>query len=443
MGKYTKQDILDLVREHDVKFIRLQFTDIPGSLKNVAITDKQLEKALANECTFDGSSIEGFVRIEESDMRLHPDIDTFDIYPWYPEHNRVARIICNVYRPDGTPFAGDPRNVLIRALERAKSMGYSFNVGPECEFFLFHTDEQGKPTTKTHDSAGYFDLGPVDLGENARRDMCLTLEDLGFEIEASHHEVAPGQHEIDFKYAEALKAADNIMTFKLAVKTIAKRHGLHATFMPKPVFGIAGSGMHVNMSLFKDGKNAFYDPENPLGLSQTAYQFIAGVLAHVKGLTALTNPLVNSYKRLVPGYEAPVYVAWSAQNRSPLIRIPSARGNSTRVELRNPDPSCNPYLVLAAVLSAGLDGIEKQMTPPPSVDANIYDMSEEERIANGVTDLPGSLMEAVEEMQKDPLIRQALGDHAFEKFVTAKTLEWEDYRTRVHQWEIDQYLAQY
>lgn len=443
MGKYTKQDIMSLVREHDVKFIRLQFTDILGSLKNVAITDKQLEKALSNECMFDGSSIEGFVRIEESDMRLHPDIDTFDIYPWHPEHNRVARIICNVYRPDGTPFAGDPRNVLIRALERARSMGYSFNVGPECEFFLFHTDEEGKPTTKTHDSAGYFDLGPVDLGENARRDMCLALEDLGFEIEASHHEVAPGQHEIDFKYAEALKAADNIMTFKLAVKTIAKRHGLHATFMPKPVFGIAGSGMHVNMSLFKDGKNAFYDPQSELGLSQTAYQFIAGVLAHVKGLTALTNPLVNSYKRLVPGYEAPVYVAWSAQNRSPLIRIPSARGNSTRVELRNPDPSCNPYLVLAAVLTAGLDGIEKQMTPPPSVDANIYDMTEAERVANGVTDLPGSLMEAVEAMQNDPLIRQALGEHVFEKFVTAKTVEWEQYRTRVHQWEIDQYLAQY
>ncbi len=443
MGKYTKQDIMSLVREHDVKFIRLQFTDILGSLKNVAITDKQLEKALSNECMFDGSSIEGFVRIEESDMRLHPDIDTFDIYPWHPEHNRVARIICNVYRPDGTPFAGDPRNVLIRALDRAKSMGYSFNVGPECEFFLFHTDEEGKPTTKTHDSAGYFDLGPVDLGENARRDMCLALEDLGFEIEASHHEVAPGQHEIDFKYAEALKAADNIMTFKLAVKTIAKRHGLHATFMPKPVFGIAGSGMHVNMSLFKDGKNAFYDPQSALGLSQTAYQFIAGVLAHVKGLTALTNPLVNSYKRLVPGYEAPVYVAWSAQNRSPLIRIPSARGNSTRVELRNPDPSCNPYLVLAAVLTAGLDGIEKQMTPPPSVDANIYDMTEAERAANGVTDLPGSLMEAVEAMQNDPLIRQALGEHVFDKFVTAKTVEWEQYRTRVHQWEIDQYLAQY
>ncbi len=443
MGKYTKQDIMSLVREHDVKFIRLQFTDILGSLKNVAITDKQLEKALSNECMFDGSSIEGFVRIEESDMRLHPDIDTFDIYPWHPEHNRVARIICNVYRPDGTPFAGDPRNVLIRALDRAKSMGYSFNVGPECEFFLFHTDEEGKPTTKTHDSAGYFDLGPVDLGENARRDMCLALEDLGFEIEASHHEVAPGQHEIDFKYAEALKAADNIMTFKLAVKTIAKRHGLHATFMPKPVFGIAGSGMHVNMSLFKDGKNAFYDPENELGLSQTAYQFIAGVLAHVKGMTALTNPLVNSYKRLVPGYEAPVYVAWSAQNRSPLIRIPSARGNSTRVELRNPDPSCNPYLVLAAVLTAGLDGIEKQMTPPPSVDANIYDMTEAERIASGVTDLPGSLMEAVEAMQNDPLIRQALGEHVFEKFVTAKAMEWEHYRTRVHQWEIDRYLAQY
>ncbi|MBQ6692918.1 MAG: glutamine synthetase, partial [Clostridia bacterium] len=297
MAVNTAEDILRLVREKNVKFIRLQFTDILGMLKNVAITDKQLSKALSNECAFDGSSIEGFVRIEESDMRLYPDLDSFEIFPWIEGENRVARLICNVHRPDGTPFEGDPRNVLIRALEEAKSMGFSFNVGPECEFFLFQTDKDGKPTTITQDNAGYFDLAPVDRGEAARRHICLQLEKMGFEIEASHHENAPGQHEIDFKYADALRAADNIMTFKLVVKTIAMEHDLHATFMPKPVFGVAGNGMHVNVSLFKDGVNIFDDPTDELGLSAMARSFIAGVLAHVPGMTALTNPLVNSYKR--------------------------------------------------------------------------------------------------------------------------------------------------
>ena len=443
MAVNTAEDILRLVREKNVKFIRLQFTDILGMLKNVAITDKQLSKALSNECAFDGSSIEGFVRIEESDMRLYPDLDSFEIFPWIEGENRVARLICNVHRPDGTPFEGDPRNVLIRALEEAKSMGFSFNVGPECEFFLFQTDKDGKPTTITQDNAGYFDLAPVDRGEAARRHICLQLEKMGFEIEASHHENAPGQHEIDFKYADALRAADNIMTFKLVVKTIAMEHDLHATFMPKPVFGVAGNGMHVNVSLFKDGVNIFDDPTDELGLSAMARSFIAGVLAHVPGMTALTNPLVNSYKRLVPGFEAPVYVAWSAKNRSPLVRIPVARGKSTRVELRNPDPSCNPYLVLAAVLHAGLDGIKRGLTPPPAVSANIYHMTPEERQANGISELPGTLEEALECLKADPVIREALGEHVFEKYVAAKQLEWNRYRTQVHAWELENYLALY
>ena len=365
MAKYTKDDVIRLVKEQDVQFIRLQFTDIFGTLKNVAITAGQLEKALDNKCMFDGSSIEGFVRIEESDMYLRPDTNTFVIYPWRPQTGKVARLICDVYNADETPFAGDPRYVLKKVLEKAEKMGYdTFNAGPECEFFLFLTDSEGNPTTITHDNAGYFDLGPVDLGENARRDMCLALEEMGFEVEASHHEVAPGQHEIDFKYNDALTAADAILTFKLVVKTIAQRHGLHATFMPKPIFGIAGSGMHVNTSLCRNGQNIFYDEKDSLQLSQEAYWFIGGLMKNIRSMTAITNPLVNSYKRLVTGYEAPVYIAWSARNRSPLIRVPAARGASTRIELRNPDPSCNPYLALAVILAAGLDGIKLSRRHP-------------------------------------------------------------------------------
>ncbi len=377
MKHYSKEDIMNLVNDEDVEFIRLQFTDMFGSLKNVAITASQLEKALDNKCMFDGSSIEGFVRIEESDMYLYPDLSTLEIFPWRPQQGKVARLICDVYRPSGEPFEGDPRYVLKRAIKEAADMGYIFEVGPECEFFLFHTDENGLPTTVSYEKAGYFDLGPLDLGENARRDMILTLEDMGFVIEASHHEVAPAQHEIDFKYDEALATADNIMTFKLAVKTIAKRHGLHATFMPKPKYGVNGSGMHINMSLSKDGKNIFNDPEGNLGLSKEAYYFIGGIMKHMKGMTAITNPLVNSYKRLVPGYEAPVYIAWSATNRSPLIRIPASRGEGTRIELRCPDPSANPYLALAVCLRAGLDGIANKIMPPESVDCNIFALSEE------------------------------------------------------------------
>ncbi len=444
MPNYSKEDILRIVREEDVKFIRLQFTDIFGMLKNVAITAEQLEKALNNQCMFDGSSIEGFVRIEESDMYLRPDVSTFAIFPWRPRDRKVARLICDVYNPDGTPFEGDPRYVLRRAVEKAKSMGYDkFNVGPECEFFLFFTDESGKPTTVTHDDAGYFDLGPVDHGENARREMVLALEEMGFEIEASHHEVAPGQHEIDFKYADAITTADNIVTFKMVVKTIAHRNGLHATFMPKPVFGINGSGMHTNVSLYKNGKNAFYDENDPLQLSQEAYWFIGGIMKNMKSITAITNPLVNSYKRLVPGYEAPVYIAWSTRNRSPLIRIPAARGEATRLELRCPDPSCNPYLALAAVLSAGLDGIENKIQPPAPVDRNIFEMGEEQRLAGGIESLPGNLQEAIDEMERSEMVRQVLGDHIFTKYIEAKKKEWNQYRTKISQWELDQYLARY
>ncbi|MBR3099712.1 MAG: type I glutamate--ammonia ligase [Clostridia bacterium] len=441
MSRYSKEDIIRMVREDDVEFIRMQFTDIFGQLKNVAITSSQIEKAVNNQIMIDGSSIEGFVRIQESDQYLHPDLDSYTLLPWRPQHGKVARLICDVYNPDGTPFIGDPRGTLKRALKKASDMGYSFNVGPECEFFLFQTDENGMPTTQTADQAGYFDLGPLDHGESTRREICLALEQMGFEIEASHHEVAAGQHEIDFKYADALTAADRIMTFKFAVKSLAQKNGLHATFMPKPVFGINGSGMHTNMSLFKDGKNVFDDPKGELGLSKEAYAFIAGILTHMKGMAAVTNPLVNSYKRLVPGYEAPCYLAWSASNRSALIRIPAARGMGTRVELRCPDPSCNPYLELAVCLAAGLDGIEKGLTPPAEVTENIFAMSAEERKAKGIESLPGSIKEAVDLMLEDKLICDTLGEHVVPQYTAGKYAEWDDYRTHVTDWELKKYLT--
>jgi glutamine synthetase len=440
---YTKKDIMKLVQDEDVEFIRLQFTDMFGQLKNVAITVSQLEKALDNKCMFDGSSIEGFVRIEESDMYLYPDLDTLEIFPWRPQQGKVARLICDVYRPGGEPFEGDPRYILKRALKEAEKMGYTFEVGPECEFFLFHTDENGLPTTLSHEQAGYFDLGPLDFGENARRDMILTLEEMGFVVEASHHEVAPAQHEIDFMYDEALTTADNIMTFKLTVKSIAKRHGLHATFMPKPKFGVNGSGMHINMSLSKDGKNIFSDPSDENGLSKEGYYFIGGIMKHMKGMTAITNPLVNSYKRLVPGYEAPVYIAWSATNRSPLIRIPAARGESTRIELRSPDSSANPYLALAVCLRAGLDGIAGKIEPPASVDCNIFNLSKEERTALGIEAIPENLKEAVDELEKDEFIKEVLGKHVSQKYIEAKREEWARYTAQVTDWEINQYLNLY
>ena len=441
---YSKEDIIRMVKEEDVEFIRLQFTDIFGQLKNVAITASQIEKAVNDQIMFDGSSIEGFVRIDESDQYLYPDLDSFAIFPGRPSHGRVARLICDVHDPDGKPFVGDPRHVLKRALKRAEEMGFdAFNVGPEAEFFLFQTDDEGKPTTRTNDEAGYFDLGPLDHGEGTRREICMALEQMGFEIEASHHEVAQGQHEIDFKYADALRTADNIMTFKLAVKTLAQKNGLHATFMPKPIFGINGSGMHTNMSLFQGGKNAFYDPDDPKGLSKEAYSFIAGLLAHVKGMAAVTNPLVNSYKRLVPGYEAPCYLAWSASNRSALIRIPAARGQSTRVELRSPDPACNPYLELAVCLAAGLDGIEKGLTPPPEVTENIFDMNAAARKAHGIDSLPDSLEEAIHALEADPLVLDTLGEHVAANYIEGKRKEWEEYRTRVSSWEREKYIINY
>ena len=443
MSKYTKADILQLMEEEDVEFVRLQFTDMFGMFKNVAITASQMEKALNNQCMFDGSSVDGFVRIEESDMFLHPDLDTFAIFPWRPQQGRVARLICDVYRSNGEPFEGDSRYILKQQVEKARKMGYEFNVGPECEFFLYHTDDDGLPTTLTHEKAGYFDMGPIDLGENAHRDMILTLEDMGFEIEASHHEMAPAQHEIDFKYEDAVKTADNIMTFKLAVKTIAKRHGLHATFMPKPKVGVCGSGMHINMSLSKDGKNAFYDASDELGLSREAYYFIGGIMKHMKGMTAITNQLVNSYKRFVPGYEAPVYIAWSAKNRSPLIRIPAVKGEGTRIELRSPDPAANPYLTLAVCLAAGLDGIENEIMPPKSVDQNIFEMSKVEKKAAKIEALPCNLLDAVRELEKDEFIKDVLGEHMTDLYVRAKKAEWNDYTMQVTSWEVDQYLYKF
>ena len=444
MPKYTKEDIQKMCQEQNVKYIRMQFTDILGIIKNVELPVSQLEKALDNKMMFDGSSIEGFVRIEESDMYLYPDLDTFVVFPWTAEKGKVARLICDIYNPDGTPFSGDPRNNLKRVLKEMEDLGFTdFNLGPEPEFFLFKLDEKGEPTLELNDTGGYFDLAPTDLGENCRRDIVLELEEMGFEIEASHHEVAPGQHEIDFKYADALTACDYIQTFKLVVKTIARKHGLHATFMPKPLFGVNGSGMHCNLSLFKNGENAFFDPNADLQLSETAHQFIAGIMKHAEAFTAITNPTVNSYKRLVPGYEAPCYVAWSTSNRSPLIRIPASRGLSTRVEVRSVDPAANPYLALAVLLKAGLDGVKNKLTPPAPVDRNIYAMDQEERLAEGIADLPASLAQAIGALKADEIMVSALGEHIFEHFLEAKEIEWDMFRTQVHPWEREQYMKMY
>ncbi|MEJ6951033.1 type I glutamate--ammonia ligase [Natronospora cellulosivora (SeqCode)] len=444
MTKYSKEDVLKMAKEENVKFIRMQFTDILGTVKNVAITIEQLEDALNNNIMFDGSSIDGFTRIQESDMYLKADPDTFTIFPWRPaEGGKVARLICDVYTPEGEQFSGDPRNVLKTVLAEAKEMGYEMFVGPEPEFFLFEKDEYGNPTTIPHDDGGYFDLGPLDKGENTRREIVLALEEMGFEVEASHHEVAPGQHEIDFKYKDALSTADNIATFKFVTKSLAQLNGIFATFMPKPIFGENGSGMHVHQSLYKDGENVFYEESDKLGLSQTAYYYIGGLLKHAKAIAAITNPSINSYKRLVPGYEAPVYLAWSSSNRSALIRIPAARGNGTRVELRNPDPSANPYLAIAVMLKAGLDGIKNKIQPPAEVLENIYDMTAERKEELSIDSLPANILEAIDELQKDDIIKTALGSHIYEHFITAKSIEWDAYRTQVHQWELDNYLTKF
>lgn len=443
MTRVTKETVLEKARKLEVKFVKLQFTDVFGTTKNVAIPVEQLEKALDGDIMFDGSSIEGFVRIEESDMYLKPDLETFSLIPWQSEYGNVARLICDVYSPDGKPFPGCPRNNLKRIIKEAEDMGFTMNAGPEAEFYLFEVDANGSPTTITKDRGNYFDLSPIDLGDEVRRAMVTELQNMGFEIEASHHEVGEGQHEIDFKYAPALATADNIVTFKFVVRKVANQYGLHATFMPKPIFGKAGSGMHTHQSLFKKNKNAFYDPDAKYQLSKTALYYIGGLLAHARGYAAVTNPLVNSYKRLVPGYEAPVYIAWSEKNRSPLVRIPARRGVGTRAELRNPDPACNPYLALAVTLKAGLNGIKKKTDPGDPVNLNIYHLTDTQKKDLGIKSLPSNLSEALDELEADEVIREAMGEHIYENYMTAKRIEWDDYRTQVHSWEVDRYLSIY
>ncbi len=439
----TAKEILELARAHHVRFLRLQFTDILGVNKNVEVPASQLAKALAGDILFDGSSIEGFVRVEESDMLLTPDLATFRIFPWGDVQSRVARVICDVSTPAGTPFAGDPRQVLKRQVARAAKLGYVMNAGMEAEFFLFRPAADGGAATLTHDVGGYFDLAPMDRGEEARRAIVATLELMGFEVEGAHHEVAHGQHEIDFRYADALTTADNIATFRFVVKHVAQQFGLIASFMPKPVFGQSGSGMHTHQSLFKKGENAFFDPKGEFELSQVAHHYLGGLLKHARGMCAITNPLVNSYKRLVPGYEAPTNVAWSMRNRSPLVRVPERRGTGTRLELRSPDPSANPYLALAVMLAAGLDGIATEATSREPVNENIWEMSFRERRRLRIDDLPRDLNEACDELEKDAEIKEALGEHITGHFLAAKRTEWREYISQVSAWELEQYLAKY
>ncbi|WP_295773986.1 type I glutamate--ammonia ligase [uncultured Limosilactobacillus sp.] len=441
---YTNDEVRELIKKEDVRFLRLMFTDLFGTMKSVDLPISQLDKLLANKVMFDGSSIDGFVRIEESDMYLYPDMGTWLISPWGAEHGKVAQVICSVHLTNGEPFMGDPRNNLKRVLSEMKDAGFTaFNIGPEPEFFLFETDENGEPTLKVNDEENYFDLEAADKGEDCRRDIVLALEKMGFDVEAAHHEVAPGQHEVDFKYSDALEAADNIQIFKLVVKTIAKKYGFHATFMPKPLSGINGSGMHMNMSVFDQDGNTFYDENGKLQLSETAYKFLAGVMKHARAVTAICDPTVNSYKRLVPGYEAPVYVAWSAHNRSPMVRVPSDRGMGTRLELRSVDPSANPYLAIAAILAAGLDGLKNDLKPADSVDENIYTMTEEERVSREILTLPDTLHNALKSLATDEVVKAALGDHLFYNFMEAKTMEYDAYRQSVSRWEQDRYMSTY
>jgi glutamine synthetase len=439
----TREDVLELLRSQGVRFLRLQFSDISGIIKNVEVPQSQYEKALDGDIMFDGSSIQGFVRVEESDMVLKPDYDTFAIFPWGDPENRVARLICDVYTADGKPFEGDPRYVLKRHIEAAAKLGYQMMAGCEAEFFLFHRSAEGQPTRDTHDAGGYFDLTPVDLGEVARRDIVNVLEMMGFEVEAAHHEVAQGQHEIDFRYNDALSTADDLSTFKFVVRNIALQHGLHATFMPKPIFGQNGSGMHTHQSLFQGSENAFHDPKAADQISKVMRWYVGGLLKHARAFCAVTNPLVNSYKRLVPGYEAPVNVAWSHRNRSPLVRIPARRGKGTRLELRMPDPSANPYLALAVQLAAGIDGIKNKITPPDPVDRNIWELSIRDRRKYKIAELPRDLGEAVDLMKRSGFMKTVLGEHVYDNFLAAKEQEWQEYIAQVHDWEIDRYLGLY
>src|SRR3954464_7201712 len=438
-----KADVLKLAQGYGVDFLRLQFTDILGVNKNVEVPRSQFEKALDGEIMFDGSSIEGFVRIEESDMLLKPDLHTFRILPYDDEGGRVARLLCDIFTPDEQPFAGCPRTTLKRQVDRAAKLGFAMMAGCEAEFFMFEKAGDGSPTTNTHDSAAYFDLGPLDRGEEIRRVIVEQLVEMGFEVEAAHHEVATGQHEIDFRYADALTTADNLTTFKFVVRNVASRFGYIASFMPKPIQGINGSGMHTHQSLFRGRENAFFDPKAEYQLSSTALSYIEGLLQHARGFCAVTNPLINSYKRLVPGYEAPVNVAWSMRNRSPLVRIPDRRGLGTRCELRMPDPSCNPYLALAVQLAAGIDGVEQKLTPPDPVNKNIFEMSFRERRRYRIDELPRDLHEALDTLEKDTVIRDALGPHIYERFVEAKREEWQEYIGKVSEWELERYLSVY
>jgi glutamine synthetase len=433
-------DVLQLAEQQQIEIVQLQFTDILGTMKSVSIPRRELERALQEGIVFDGSSIEGFVRIEESDMFLRPDPATYLRYPWQPS---VARLLCDIVRPDGTPFDGCPRTALRHQLAKAADAGFTLRVGAEPEFFLFPIGPDGRAQAETSDQAGYFDLSPADAGERARADIVGQLSAMGVAVEAAHHEVAPAQHEIDFKELPALEAADLIATFRIVARIVAQKHGLHATFMPKPIFGINGSGLHLHLALWRGGENAFDDAAATDGLSQTARQFIAGVMAHARGMTLVANPLVNSYKRLQPGYEAPVHIAWSLSNRSPLVRVPDERGAHTRIEVRSPDPSCNPYLALTALLAAGLDGVRRRLEAPPPVPRDMYRLSREEQRELGIEELPKTLGAATRALRGDELVRAALGEHISRQILEAKEIEWQIYESQVHGWEIEQYLMSY
>ena len=432
MGNYTREEILQMVEEEDVEFIRLQFTDMFGAIKNIAVTARELPRALNNQCIINAEQIAGMDPEKGSDLYLRPIPDTFAILPWRPQQGKVARMICDLYCPDGTPYKNSPRYILERVAKEAEQEGYTCYIDPECEFFLFHTDDNGMPTTVTHEKAGYLDMSPLDLGENARRDMVLTLEDMGMEVESSHHEAAPAQHEIDFSYGEVRDIADCIMTFKMAVRIVAKRHGLHATFMPKPKTEANGSGMHIQFSLIKNGENVFECSDRPGELSEDAYYFIGGLLAHSKEMALITNPLVNSYKRLVPGYDAPTELTWTENNQNSLVRIPVTRGEGIRVELRSPDASANPYVVLAVCLAAGLDGIKNKITPTKSSNLAAQDQQAEH--------LPSTLKEAIDYFEESSWVKEVLGEEFCDQYITAKKNEWLRYTRQVTDWEIAEYL---